>query len=179
MSQKIQKALRESDTVYYIAAFIASYILMLALNYFLLKNYSPWDSIMYYLYIVPGFFFAVLLIPWINAYTNTRIASTIYFPIALLFLAYIAYFTVIVWYYNNIAALSNIDGFSFNKWFSADTEYVFKQMIYQSVGGSFTKFFLASALGAYTISAALGWLSHIGLRLRQGKNPELFQLKAR
>jgi len=125
----------DTQTIAKVAVLFAiSYIILYLSSAFFYK----WDSPMYFLPPVAGFFFAYFLVDWADDFLETKAAHEWYFPVLLVVLAFAAEFIALFWYYNWGSFLGQ-GGITF------DFLAKFKQ-------SAFLPFFL---------SVVLGWLSHI------------------
>lgn len=89
--------------------FIISYAVLYALS--ALNILGQWNSLMYYLMPVPGFFLAYLGLDWFDEYFNFKTTSAkgfIAFAVVFFIVAVIAYYIALVFYYQNNVFLSSL-----------------------------------------------------------------------
>ena len=136
---------------------IAKVAVLFAISYIILflsgKFFYAWDSPMYFLPPIAGFFFTYVLLDWIDKFFETDAAHQWHFPLLILLLAFVAEYITLFWYFGNIAQLNGSQlVISFGSSEQASTGAI---MV------NFVKEFKESAFLPFVLSCVLGWLSHI------------------
>ncbi len=114
--------------------FVISYIILYLSSTFFYK----WDSPMFFLPPIVGFFFAYFLIDWIDEFFESRAAHAWYFPVLIIVLALAAEYIALFWYYNWGRVIGQ-----------------------QGMEFDFINEFRASAFLPFVLACVLGWLSHL------------------
>lgn len=77
---------------------------------------EDWNSPMFFLLPFPAFILIYLAIDWFNDFFETKIANTVFFPLAFVILSFIAYYVVLWWYFGNISQLNNNNPVPYDFW---------------------------------------------------------------
>lgn len=140
------------------------FIISYALLFFLGRFFYAWDSPMFFLPPVVGFFFTFFLIDWVNEFFETDAGHKWYFPVLILVLAFLAEYITLFWYYGNIAQLS---GKRLDVVFDLGAQSFSGTQEAVKIG--FVQQFKESAFLPFTLSCVLGWLSKIIIDQTQKK----------
>jgi len=165
-------------------AFVLSYALLFALQALLsgfgiLGSWS--NNITFYLYPIPGFFFAYLSIDWIAEFFETKIVKKPWFVIIFIILALLAWHVALTFYFQNNIVLElrqnqqYLNGgeiqFSAACKIPALQEGMTRNETLESFGiahcltaQDFVNQFKASAYLVFILSAILGWASNLLIR---------------
>lgn len=139
--QKTAKKTQNDSLPKLAVLFLLSYVIL-----FLLGNikglFHAWDSTMFFLPPITGFFFTYFLIDWIDEFFETNIAHQWYFSIIILLAALITEFITLFWFYNFHPGVER----------AQQAVITFDLLSQQLKASAFTPFIL---------SCILGWLSHI------------------
>lgn len=155
-----------SDNIKILILFVISYaILYFAQQAELIAKYIAPS---FYLMPIVGFFFAYMVMEWIDKINQSTIGHTIYTPIIFIALSYLGFFVAAGIYYMNIYAINNLP-ISFMEYWLGPKGVEFN--LFKVMANSF--FFV------FMLSAILGWVSKIIVNFTNKKDVDIFAIKPR
>jgi hypothetical protein len=147
-----KKAFSGKDWVKIAILFVVSYAVLWALGNFGLLG--KWDSPMFFLPPIVGFFLTYLAIDWLDGFLGGKAMHEWYFPVIVLILGFIAYYVALFWFWCNNFTQSGSAGLPFCSSDGAKITLDF-------VGKNFISLLKGDAFLPFLLSIILGWISHL------------------
>ncbi len=132
--------------------FLISYGLLYLVSF---QFFQKWDSPMYFLPPIVGFFVLYFLLDWGDEFFETDALHQWYLPVILVLLALLAEYITLFWYYGSLASMSSKP---FDITFGINDPQVLNA---DKLSIGFVSQFKLSAFLPFFLACLLGWLSHL------------------